>query len=355
MAQAIVLGLLTLAGQPWIGTWQIVLLALLAGTATAFNQPAAQAFVADLVERKDDLASGIALNTALNNLSRMVAPALAGVLIAMIGTGQTGEGVCFLLNGASYLAVLASLWAIRLHPTAQGPAPTPLLTSLMEGIRYVASFRPLLHLLILASVIGLLGTPSSLLPIFAHKLSGNASGLGFLLGAAGLGALLGTIYVASRPGLGGTGRRIAVGTLVLGVTLAAFAYTPYLPSAWLALGLALGFRFASGLAMMVVLTSCSTAVQVLTDDDKRGRVMSLYSMAFLGLMPLGNLLAGALASVTSAELVFLLSGCCCIVSGLWFLLQVPGLRALVQSRRAEPAHPREGLEPAHAVTELHHP
>lgn len=330
MVQALLLGLLTLAG--WIDIGQIILLSFVAGVAAAFNLPAAQAFVSDIVEKKEDLPSAIALNAAMTNLTRMLAPALAGVLISVITltTSREGEAACFLLNGVSYLAVLASLWVIRpaaaSKPFAKGAIGG--LASLKEGFSYVLGSPPLRDLLLLAALVGLVGTPSTLIPVFADKIApGNASTFGLLMGATGLGALVGAAYVAARRGIRGSGQRIAGGTVILGVALIGFAYSPYL---WPAIG----FRFLAGLALVVQMTSCTTLVQTVSDDDKRGRVMSIYAMAFLGMSPLGNLLAGSLASASAIgpEATFLIFGISCLVAAGWFLARLPRLREMLRGQ-----------------------
>jgi MFS family permease len=261
-----------------------------------------------------------------------VAPALAGVLITVVGQGRTGEGVCFLLNGVSYLAVLASLLAIH-PPAADRPALSgQLLAPLKEGFAYVLGFAPLRDLLLLAAVVGLVGMPGTLLPVFARKLgAGDASTFGFLTGATGLGALAATAYVASRPGLRGAGPRIAAAAALLGASLIGFAGSP-------ALGPALAFRFLGGLALMVQMTSVTALVQAVADADKRGRALSLFGMAFLGMGALGNLAAGALAEVIGAEWTFVADGACCLAAALWFTLRLPHLRRVLRSALAERGH-----------------
>lgn len=332
MAQAVILGVLTWAG--WIDTWQIIVLALIAGIAGAFNLPAAQAFVADIVEQKEDLASAVALNAAMTNLARVLAPALAGLLITLVGEGSRGEAVCFFLNGASYLALLGVLLLIRTgEPRGVSPRSAPaagFLASLKEGWVYLFGSVPLRDLLILAALIGLAGTPGTMLALFAHKYDDSAANtFGFLMAATGLGALVGAAYVASRPSIRGSGRRIAVAAALLGAATIGFAYAP---SLWLAL---IG-RFVAGFALVVQLTSVTTLVQFIADDAKRGRVLSLFGMAFLGMSPLGNLLTGWLAGATSPETAFLVLGITCAATALWFSCRVPHLRALLQQHHAAP-------------------
>ena len=318
--QALALGLLTLAG--WIGTWQIVVLALLGGLAGAFSLPAAQALVADIVPDKVDLPSAVALNSAMTNLARIAAPALAGILISVVGDGSTGEGICFLLNAASYLVVMASLLLIHPVPHIRPPTGGGVL-ALREGIGYTFHRASLRDLLLLAALVGLTGVPGTLLPVFANKLDpGDARTFGFLTGATGLGALLGAAFVASRHNFQRAGLRIAVATAALGASLIGFASAPTLTPA-------LACRFITGFALAVMMTSCTSLVQLATDDDKRGRVLSLFGMAFLGMGALGNLAAGALAEAIGAEQTFLLYGVSCLTAALWFLTRVRLLHDLV--------------------------
>jgi MFS family permease len=322
MGQALLLAVLTLSG--WIDPGQIIVLALVAGVAGAFNLPAAQAFVSDIVENKDDLPSAIGLNSAMTNLARVVAPSLAGVLITLVGQGNQGEGICFLLNAASYLALLGSLLLIRPPTVAHAMPAAGLLAPLKEGFAYTLGFAPLRDLLILAALIGLAGTPNNLVALFAR--GNDASTFGFFLGAAGLGALAGAAFVASQRTVRGSGRRIANAAGLLGASLIGFAYSPYL---WLALPC----RFVGGFAVIVLMTSAITLVQVIAEDDKRGRVMSLFAMAFLGMSPLGNLLTGALAGAIGAETAFLINGCICMAAAAWFALRLPALRSLLKASK----------------------
>ncbi len=317
MLQALLLGLSTWFG--WIDATQILLLAILGGCAWAFNIPVAQAFLSDIVPR-EDLPSAIALNAALTNLARMIGPALAGGLIAFAGEGRQGETVCFLGNGVSYVAVLACLWLIQPTLPSRPVSTGSLIAPLKEGFVAVAHNAILRDLWIVAALIGLVGTPVSLMPVFARQLAGDdASALGILMATTGLGALVGAIYVASRRGLRGSGKRIAIGSAFLGLSLIGFAYAP-------SLGAAAAWRFVSGVALVVQLTSCSTVVQTVTDDDKRGRVLSLFSMAFLGMSPLGNLAAGFLANMIGAAATFSIYGISCLLVAVAFAARLPALR-----------------------------
>jgi MFS family permease len=316
LGQALVLGLLTLAGR--VDTPTLVALALFGGLVIAFNLPAAQAFVSDLVTDKDDLPSALALNAALNNLSRVLGPALAGLIITWVSDGNAGESICFLLNAASYLAVLVALVLVR--PAPQLPiADGSWIGPLKEGFAYVWRSVLLRDLMLLVALVGLTGIPGTLIPMMARKIgAGDARTFGFLNAATGFGALAGTAYVATRRRRG-AGRRIALGAAVLGASLIGFAFSTTLAPALVS-------RFVAGVAWVIQATTCMALVQTVTDADKRGRVMSLFGMAFLGMAALGNLAAGGLGSAIGAEATFVVDGCCCLAAGLWFALRLPRLR-----------------------------
>lgn len=338
LGQALLLGLLTWFG--WIETWHVIVLALVSGVAGAFNLPAAQAFIAEVVEEKDDLGSAVALNAAMTNLTRVGAPALAGVLITVAGSGSRGEGLCFLINAVSYLVLLAVLLIIRpVTATPRETADQGVLESLREGAVYVWREPPLRFLLILAALIGLAGTPGNMLALFADRYDGaRASNFGFLVGATSLGAVFGAVYVATQRAVRGAGWRIALGAAILGGSTIGFAYASEL---WLALL----WRVIAGCALVVQMTSATTLVQVICEDSKRGRVLSLFGMAFLGMSPLGNLLTGWLASASSAELAFAVNGSVCLVAGLWFAARVRRIRTFVKEQRAQ--HDAAALAHAH--------
>ena len=281
-----------------------------------------------------ELPCAVALNAVMVNLTRMLAPALAGLLISQVGTDNGGEGSCFLLNGVSFLAVLVSLIAIRTRRTLPTTKAAPLTTALREGVGYTFSYVPLRDLLLMAGLVGLLGVPNTLVPVLAkHIGDGGASIYGFLTAATGAGALLGAVFVATRRGRQGADLRIALGAAGLGLSLVGFGLST-------SLAVALLFRFLAGLCMMVQITTCNGLVQLMADPDKRGRVLSLFNMSFLGMAALGNLATGAIAGVLGAENTLFLSGGCC-------LLSAPRLRA-ASAGAAEP-HARGAGDRARAA------
>jgi MFS family permease len=326
--QSLALAALTLAGV--IRIWHIVALALAQGIINAIDMPARQSFVIQMVERRDDLPNAIALNSSMVNASRLIGPALAGVVI-----GAVGEGWCFLLDGVSYLAVIASLLAMTLRPVAaRGPARHAL-DELAEGWRYVRASQPIRSILLLLSLVSLVGMPYTvLMPIFASRiLHGGAHTLGFLMGASGVGALAAALLLARRRTVRGLGKRIAIATAVFGAALIAFALSKAL---WLSL-LVLPF---AGYGMMQQMAGSNTILQTIVEDDKRGRVMAYYAMAFQGVAPFGSLLAGAVTDRIGAPATVVCCGAACILAAAWFAWRLPLLREVVR-----PIYARLGILP----------
>ncbi|MBV8265090.1 MAG: MFS transporter, partial [Planctomycetaceae bacterium] len=287
MALAMILAGLTLGGQVQIG--HVFVLATLLGVVNAFDIPARQAFLVDMVGR-DDLISAIALNSSMFNGARIVGPAMAGVLVAAVG-----EGWCFFANGLSYLAVLAGLLAMRLEVRPRSPRAGSPLAHVVEGFGFVARTAPIRDLLGLLGLISLMGTPYAvLMPIFADQiLHGGAKELGLLMGASGLGALLGALVLASRRGVRGLGRWVSRAAAGFGVSLIAFSLSRRF---WLSEALLVPVGFS----MMVEMAASNTLIQAMVPDRLRGRVMAVYSMMFMGMAPFGALLAGALAQRVGA-------------------------------------------------------
>jgi MFS family permease len=319
MGLALALAALTLTGRvnvPWI-----VGIAALLGVVNAFDIPTRQAFAADMVGR-DDLVNAIALNSTVFNGARVVGPAIAGILVARIG-----EGWCFFVNGASYVAVIAGLLAMRgvpRRPPASGASP---LERLREGFAYAARTRPVLALLALLGVVSLAGMPYSvLMPVFADEiLGGGPRTLGLLMGAAGVGALLGAFALALRRSTRGLGTFVAIVAAGFGLTLVAFSQSR---SFWLSAALLV----PAGFCMMSQMSSSNTLIQALTPDALRGRVMSVYAMVFMGGAPLGALAAGTLASRFGAPATVAGGGVACLVAALLFARRVPTLRAEARER-----------------------
>jgi MFS family permease len=298
----------------------IIFLSAFQGVINAFDMPTRQAFVVQMVEEKQELGNAIALNSSMVNMARLIGPSLAGIIIAAFG-----EGYCFLIDGLSYLAVIASLKAMRDLPPQLFSKRTRLLHELREGWRYVARFAPARAILLLLALVSLLGMPYAvLMPIFAARvLHGGAHTLGFLMAASGLGALIGALALAARKSVRGLGRMIPIAAGIFGGGLVAFSQSQEF---WLSVVLLLGI----GYGMMIQLAASNTILQTITPDERRGRVMSYYTMAFVGMAPFGSLFAGSLADRIGAQNTLLISGACCLAGAILFALRLKHLRRLVR-------------------------
>lgn len=317
MIQSLALAALALSGA--IREWHILVLAVFQGLVNGFDIPARQAFVLDMVESKQDLGNAIALNSSLFNGSRLIGPVIAGAIIARLG-----EGLCFLIDGVSYIAVIASLLAMRIHQaTPQAPSGR-VWHGLKEGFIYAHRFLPVRAILLLVCVMSFAGMPYfTLLPVLASDvLHGDSNTYGRLLGAVGLGALGGAVYLASHPGVLRFGRKIPIAACIFGTGLIGLSQSTLL---WLSYPMLL----LTGAGMMVTMASCNTVIQTIADDTKRGRVISLYTLAFIGMMPAGNLVYGQIAKLIGAPATILLGGAVCVTAGLAFYRQVPRLRLIV--------------------------
>jgi MFS family permease len=319
MAQATAIAVLVIGG--WVQVWHILLLAALLGVVMGLDIPARQALFVDLVDGdREDLANAIALNSSLFNATRLVGPSLGGFLIATVG-----EGPLFAINAASYLAVLASLAAMRLTPVVHADAGGHVLDRLREGFRYAADFRPARTLLLLLAALSLVGMPYVvLLPVFADTvLGGGPRTLGLLMSAAGLGAFVGALWLATRRTVRGLSAVIAVAAAVFGAGLMGFALSTTLV-------LSLPLLVAAGAGMMVLAASINTVLQTIVPARLRGRIMSLYAMAFMGMGTIGSLAAGWLATILGAAPTVALGGLGCLASATWFARERPALRELVR-------------------------
>ncbi len=332
MLQSFALAALTLAGI--ITVWHIVLLVLAQGLINAFDMPARQAFVVEMVENRDDLSNAIALNSSMVNAARLLGPAIGGIIIAAVG-----EGLCYLLDGFSYMAVIASLLAMRIAATAARGTRRKVLKELNEGWRYVVESVPIHSILLMLALSSLVAMPYTvLMPIFASDvLHGGPHALGFLMAASGVGALVGAVTLAMRRTVLGLGGRIALAAAIFGASLIAFALSHTL---WLSI-LILPF---TGFGMMQQMASSNTILQTIVADEKRGRVMAFYSMAFMGMTPFGSLLAGTLASRIGASHTVMIGGVLCVAASLWFVRRLPEIRRVVR-----PTYVRLGIIPEVAL------
>ena len=318
LIQAAVLAGLCLTGV--IQIWHIVVLSIILGCINAFDVPSRHSFVIDMVEKKEDLGNAIALNSLMFNGARLIGPSIAGIMLA-----STSEGICFLLNAISYIFVIISLLMMRLHIKETQRKDERILNELSEGLRYAFGFAPIRHLLILLSISSLMGMSYSvLMPVFAKEiLHGGSNTYGFLMGAAGFGALLGALFLASRESVLKLGRIIPASAILFGVGLIVLSFSRIFP-------LSLVLMIFIGLGMMMQTAASNTILQTITDDDKRGRVMSFYTMAIMGTAPFGSLMAGGLAKVIGTPWTIFTGGIACIIGALFFLRKLPELRIIVR-------------------------
>jgi len=314
------LGLAALTLSRMINIWEIIGLSLFQGLINAFDMPGRQAFIVQMVESREDLGNAIGINSSMVNSARLVGPALAGLVIA-----TWGEGWCFLIDGVSYFAVIASLLMMRLKPFEQRRSSSSMLEQMKEGWSYVSTFVPIRTVLTLFAVLSLMGWPYAvLLPIFAGRvLHGGANTLGWLTGASGVGALTAALWLTLRKSVVGLTRSIQRAAAMFGAGLVLFGMSHVL---WLSLLLML----VVGYGMMMGLAGSNTIIQTLVPEDKRGRVMSYYTMAFVGMAPFGSLLAGGLAHWIGAPHTVMITGACCLLGCGWFTLKLPEMRRVMR-------------------------
>ncbi|MBF0524749.1 MAG: MFS transporter [Deltaproteobacteria bacterium] len=318
MLQAIILTWLVFVGT--IQAWHVLALSLFIGIVDAFDVPIRQSFIFQMMERKEDLGNAIALNSAMYNGARFIGPSIAGILISTVG-----EGACFLSNGVSYLAVLAGLAAIKVAPQQSPYGSAPVLRQFYEGIRYAVDFKPIMAILALLSIFSLAGSPYLvLLPAFAKNvLHGGAKTFGILMSAAGVGALSATLYLAPRKNAHGLIRVIPLAAATCGMGIVLFALTRSFP-------LSVTCLFMAGFGMTAHIASSNTLLQTIVDEDKRGRIMSLFAMSYVGVMPFGSILAGAIADRVGVQFTLLLGAALCIIAALIFGMKLPVLTELLR-------------------------
>lgn len=319
MVLAFVLAALTFAGM--IQVWHIVVLATLTGITNTFDVPARQSFLLDMVGR-EDLPNAIALNSSMFHGSRMVGPAIAGLMVASVG-----EAWCFLLNAVTYLAVLIGLWRMQVDPRPHIHSSRFGLSSMAEGFYFVARTKPVLAILTLLGTVVLVGSPYAvLMPVFASEVfHGGAKELGVLTAAAGLGALTAALLLAGRTSFKGLGRIIAAASIAFGLLILGFALSTRYE-------LSLLLLLAAGFFQMLQITASNTLIQAMIPNELRGRVMAVYSMVFLGLAPFGALLAGSLAQAWTAPRTVLIGGVLTSLAGALFAIALPSIRAEARER-----------------------
>jgi MFS family permease len=323
MVQAVILTALALSGV--IAVWHIIVLGAVLGTASAIEIPVRQAFVVQLISRREDLSNAIALNSTGFNLARLIGPSLAGILTAIVG-----EWLCFLINGITFSAVLVALLFMDAVPHIAPKVQEPVLQKLAEGIRYAWGYIPIRAILLLIAVSSLFGLSyGTLLPVFARDvLNGGADMLGWLMSSAAIGAITGAIYLASRREAFGIGSMIPVAVIVFACGIFAFSLST-IPV------LSMGIVAVIGLGQQIILSGCNTIVQTVVDDDKRGRVMSLFVFSVLGMAPFGSLLAGAMAQVLGTRLTLCVDAVIVFIGAVVFWSKVPMLRKSIGTVEAE--------------------
>jgi MFS family permease len=328
MIQALILAFLFFSGAIRVG--HIVFLSVILGCINAFDIPSRQAFVIEMVEKHEDLGNAIALNSSMVNSARLLGPSIAGLLIA-----STGEGVCFLINGLSYIFVIASLAFMKVRPRNKKTGDSHILQSMKEGFSYTFGFAPIRSIILLLGLSSLMGMPYAvLMPVFAKEiLHGGSHTFGFLMGASGTGALTGAIYLASRRTVQGLEKIIPLAAGLFGIGIVAFSFSRLFL-------LSLILMVATGLGMMLQMASSNTLIQTIVDEDKRGRVMSIYAMAFMGTVPFGSFLAGSLASLVGAPNTLRIGGVLCILGALMFANRLADLRKMIH-----PVYVRLGIIP----------
>lgn len=332
MAQSFALAILTLTGT--IHIWHIIVLSLFQGIVNAIDSPTRQAFVPEIVERKENLINAIALNSSIFNSARLIGPAIGGVLLASVGAGY-----CFLIDGMSYVAVLMALMAMRLKPKTPAASQTSLtlaaiIQHLKQGFVYAFGFAPVRSILIMVGMVSFLGVNFVVvLPIFSNEiLHGDANTLGILMAASGVGSLVAAVQLSLRREVRGLGRLIAIAPIIYGLGMIAFAGSR---SIWLSALLLVVIGFGS----LLQSASSNTVIQTLVQDEMRGRVMSIYIMSFLGMLSFGNLFQGALVDAIGAPTTVAVNGIICVMAAIFFARQLPKLRRMVWASHPELAPP----------------
>ena len=327
MVQALVLAGLVLRGN--ITVWYLMALNICLGIINALDMPTRQAFLIEMIDNHEDLSNAIALNSSMVNLARLVGPTLAGFIVAALG-----EGMCFLINSISYLAVIVSLLLMRTVPKVS-PKETSAWRQLKKGLAYSFGFAPIRYIILLLSLVSLTAVPYMvLMPVFARDvLGGGPDTLGYLMASAGAGALIGAVYLASRKSVLGLGRVIVGATSLFGAGLVAFSFSRTI---WLSQGLIL----LAGMGMMIHMAASNTILQTIVTNEMRGRVMSLYATAFMGVAPFGSLLAGAMAQKIGAPETLMVGGTICVAAAAVFAYKLPAIRKL-----ATPIYVERGIIP----------
>lgn len=318
MLQAFALAILFFLGI--IKVWEIIALSIVLGLINAFDSPTRQSLLVKLVDKKEDLGNAIALNSTMVNGARLIGPSVAGVLIA-----ATGEGTCFFINGISYFFVIISLLFMKIHFPPDVRKKYNVFKSLRDGFSYTFGFMPIKSIILLLALVSLMGMPYTvLMPVFAKEiLHGGAHTFGFLMGASGVGALVGAFFLASRKTAAGLERLLPVAAIIFGVGLISFALSRHM-------ALSVMLMVVVGLGMMLQMASSNTVIQTIVDEEMRGRVMSFYTMAFMGTAPIGSLFAGSVASLLNVPITIIIGGVACIAGGIFFASKLKKLETFIK-------------------------
>jgi MFS family permease len=318
MLQALILALLAYAGL--LEVWHLIVMAAVLGVIMALDVPLRQTFVPHIVPSKEDMPAAIAFNGFMMNAGRMLGPTIAGLLLVYVS-----EASCFLINGVSKIAVVVAVMMTNATPIARSKVRRSLSRELVDGARYAWDLVPVRLLLPVLALVSFMATPyQTLLPIFAKQtFGGNAGTLGILMGAAGFGSLLAPVYLASRREVRGLMRVLLIGMLLTGFSLMSFAYSNLLWLSMLLIAL-------TGLGVILAAQAVGTIFQTIVDDNMRGRIMSFFTVAFLGVSPLGSLAAGTLANAIGAEHTLCIGGACCVIGAIALWRQLPRLRANIR-------------------------
>jgi MFS family permease len=328
MLQALILTILYYTDT--IRMWNIMVLSVIWGIFNAFDVPSRQSLVIEMVDKKEDLGNAIALNSLMFNGARLIGPSVAGLLLI-----SAGEGLCFLLNTLSYLFVIGSLLAMRVNPGKPENRNTHIFRDLADGFNYASGFAPIKHVIILLAVVSFMSMSYVvLMPVFAGEvLNGDSQTFGFLVGAAGFGALLGAVYLASKKEILRLGRIIPVAAMIFGLGIIALALTRVIIVSVILMVIA-------GMGIMLHTAASNTILQTIVEDDKRGRIMSFYTMAIMGTAPFGSLLAGYLAKLIGTPATIFAGGVVCILAAFLFYRKLPGLKDI-----ARPVYIKLGVIP----------
>ncbi|MFZ1982494.1 MAG: MFS transporter [Smithella sp.] len=339
LLQALLLAVLVLTNA--ITVYLIIILNVCLGVINAFDITARQSFVVEMIEKKEDLGNAIALNSSMVNGARLVGPSITGILIAF-----TGEGVCFLINSLSYVVIIIALLAMKIVPRKNIIKKTNMIFDFREGFIYVWKSVPMRSTIMLLALVSLMGMPYQvLMPVFAKQvLGGGPHTYGFLMGATGLGALVGAMYLASRKSVHKIWEMIPASAVVFGIGLIMFSLSKNL---WISLALLL----IVGWGMMVQMASSNTLLQVLVDDDKRGRIMAFYAMAFMGMVPFGSLLAGGLGGIIGVRSTVFLGGVLCILGAFYLFGDIHLAKdIMIAQKKKISSKMEEGIESSEEVS-----